>query len=339
MSDYFRSLLESLAEPFVALARPEQRIFWPFLFTSAALAAVVLWFARRKGTSASPRGIVRALFARQIWQHPSALLDYRLLPVKALLRAALFAPFVVSTFAIAAAVASGLRGALGDAGALDLSPAEIAVVFTLTAFLADDWSRYALHRLMHRVPALWELHKLHHSAEVLTPFTLYRTHPVESFLNGLRGALVIGAVTGAFVWLFGPRVRGWEILGVDALGFLWTLAGANLRHSHVWLRFGRLEQWLLSPAQHQIHHSKDPRHYNKNYGELFALWDWMFGTLYIPSRAPEKLDFGLTGEDAQIHPTLLAAYFVPFTNCGRILRGHARHLLAARQRPKPGLPG
>lgn len=65
----------------------------------------------------------------------------------------------------------------------------------------------------------------------------------------------------------------------------------------------------------------------------------MFGTLYIPSRAPEKLDFGLTGEDAQIHPTLLAAYFVPFTNCGRILRGHARHLLAARQRPKPGLPG
>jgi len=56
----------------------------------------------------------------------------------------------------------------------------------------------------------------------------------------------------------------------------------------------------------------------------------MFGTLYVPGREPEPLEFGLTGEDENIHPTLRAAYLVPFVNCGKILRAHARRLLPAR---------
>ncbi len=79
----------------------------------------------------------------------------------------------------------------------------------------------------------------HHSAEVLTPLSLYRTHPVEALLNGARSALSVGLVTGLFAWSFGPALRAWEILGVDAIGFVWTLFGANLRHSHVWLSYGR----------------------------------------------------------------------------------------------------
>jgi sterol desaturase/sphingolipid hydroxylase (fatty acid hydroxylase superfamily) len=64
-----------------------------------------------------------------------------------------------------------------------------------------------------------------------------------------------------------------------------------------------------------VHHSIERRHYNKNYGEIFAFWDWAFGTLYIPEK-DEVIRFGLgdaNGEPIpQPYPTLRAALVMPF---------------------------
>ena len=73
-----------------------------------------------------------------------------------------------------------------------LSYTEIMVIFTITLFVASDFTRYWLHRFMHTVPLLWKFHKVHHSAKVLTPVTFYRVHPVENILFGLRFSLTIG---------------------------------------------------------------------------------------------------------------------------------------------------
>ena len=54
-------------------------------------------------------------------------------------------------------------------------------------------------------------------------------------------------------------------------------------------RVGRI---FISPAHHEVHHSGDPKHFNKNFGSCLALWDWMFGTLYVPAKEREKLTFG-----------------------------------------------
>ena len=115
----------------------------------------------------------------------------------------------------------------------------------------------------------------------LTPMTVHRTHPVESFINSSRAVLSLGLMSGIFVWLFGHGLQVWDILGVNALGFLLTLLGANLRHSHVPFHFGGAERLFISPAQHQLHHSI--AHSHPNYGSFLAIWDrfnrsWVAGS-------------------------------------------------------------
>ena len=72
------------------------------------------------------------------------------------------------------------------------------------------------------------------------------------------------------------------------------MMGANLRHSHVPLSYGRrLEQVLISPLQHQIHHSIAIEHQNRNFGSKFAIWDRMFGTLITAKQVELPLRFGV----------------------------------------------
>ena len=68
--------------------------------------------------------------------------------------------------------------------------------------------------------------------------------------------------------------------------------GSNLRHSHVKIRYPKIiERILISPGQHQIHHSTEKKHFDKNFGVAFAIWDLMFGSLVLSEKASHK--FGL----------------------------------------------
>lgn len=299
------SLKESLTAPIAQLFDPSKRVFLPFLI--AALLLGVLFRAPR-GTVL--HGLLGFLSPSVLW-HSSARLDYKLLWAKALLRATLLAPLFVSSVVIAQQVHLGLRAALGPLPVLALSPLWTGALCTVVLFLCDDLSHFLQHVAMHRIPVLWALHKVHHSAEVLTPFSLYRTHPLESLLSGLRGALTMGAVTGGLVYLFGSRLYCFELLGVDAIGFLWSLCGANLRHSHVFLSYGvRLERWLISPAQHQLHHSAQPEHRDCNFGTVLAVWDRLAGTL-LSAAAEQPPQLGLGTTPAQPYPTTMSALLLP----------------------------
>lgn len=163
---------------------------------------------------------------------------------------------------------------------------------------------------------LWPFHAVHHSADVLTPLTVMRAHPVENLLRNLLITVVVGVVQAVVLILVLGQIDFVTIGGANALYFLFNALGANLRHSHIWLSYGPvLEHVLISPAQHQVHHSVALEHHDKNYGSIFALWDWAFGTLYIPERA-EDLTFGIADAQgtriAQPHKTLGAALFTPF---------------------------
>ena len=166
------------------------------------------------------------------------------------------------------------------------------LIFTGVTFLIDDFSRFFTHYIFHRVPFLWKFHKVHHSAEVLTPITLHRSHPVESILMFLRNILTYSLTTAIFIYLYRTQLSGYEILGVNALGLSFNFALSNLRHSHVPIEFGSLELIFLSPFQHQIHHSNNPKHFNKNFGICLSIWDRAFGT-FTRSRGQEIKEFGL----------------------------------------------
>ncbi|MDC0136437.1 sterol desaturase family protein [Sulfitobacter sp.] len=105
---------------------------------------------------------------------------------------------------------------------------------------------------------------------------------------------------------------------------MFNALGANFRHSHIWISYGPvLEHILISPAQHQVHHSVATKHHDKNYGSIFAIWDWIFGTLYVP-KTVETLTFGVsdgTGKPMeQPYPTLMAAMVLPFKESGQAIR-------------------
>ena len=115
-----------------------------------------------------------------------------------------------------------------------------------------------------------------------------------------------------FSIFFGGELNGMHVLGVDLLGFVFNLAGANLRHSHIWLSYGpRLEKFFISPAQHQIHHSEDPQHFDRNYGSFLAIWDRLGNSLYVP-KEHELLDFGLSEDELNHEHGLIPIIWQPF---------------------------
>jgi sterol desaturase/sphingolipid hydroxylase (fatty acid hydroxylase superfamily) len=127
------------------------------------------------------------------------------------------------------------------------------------------------------------------------------------------------------------------ILGLNAMAVLFNMLGHVLHHSHVWVYFGPLVgRIIVSPAQHQIHHSALPQHLDRNFAEHWAFWDWIFGTLYLPKQR-ETLTFGLAGVDTQPHGNVVAAYLRPVLGAARASFAIAWRLAGrAVQRRHPG---
>jgi sterol desaturase/sphingolipid hydroxylase (fatty acid hydroxylase superfamily) len=187
----------------------------------------------------------------------------------------------------------------------------VATLLALTLFVADDFARYLGHWLEHRVPALWELHKVHHSAEVLNFITAERHHPLSLVFFALLSAAVIVPVNAIFLFAFPGVLSPLALFGANAFWVVANLAGGALRHSPVWLSFGpHVERWIISPAQHQIHHSTDRRHFDRNFGGTLAIWDRMFGTLYVTRREREHIAFGL-GAETKGYQSFFALYWRP----------------------------
>ena len=287
-----------------------KRVYVVYLFgTLFILGTLALWYGMRNGRGAAA-DVLRSFFSPRIWLHRSARLDYKMVVINPMLQTLFAGLGGLSLVPVALWVSDGLSDFVGNVS-LEWPSAWVTAAFTVALFTADDFSRFLLHWLMHRVPWLWSIHRLHHSAEVLTPLTVYRIHPIESFLYSLRMVLAQGAVLGLFFYGFGMRLSAWEIAGANLFTYVFNFAGSNLRHSHVWLSFGPwLERVFISPAQHQIHHSNSPRHFDRNMGSFLAIWDALFGTLTLARG--EKVDgFGLRkGEDSP-HGNVRSAYLEP----------------------------
>ena len=196
----------------------------------------------------------------------------------------------------------------------------------MTRTIVTDFASYIDHAMEHYIPVLWPIHSVHHSAEVLTPFTQFRKHPLSGFVSGPIQNAIIGVFQGSVFYLFMGEPALTTILGVNAVQALFLFFGSNLRHSHIWFSFGPvLSHIFISPAQHQIHHSADPKHFNKNFGVTFAIWDWIFGTLYIP-KEKEDLVFGLGLDTPQIHPSLAKAYTQPLAEIAHMVKTNSSKL-------------
>ena len=289
---------------------PSRRVYFGYVLGSLAVALIWIALAWLRKDSNQARSLWQNLTTPRIWWHRSARLDYQLLMVNPAIRLLFLALLGISLTPIAFATESVLADLLGSIS-LNWSSLQVTAAYTLVLFVADDLTRFLLHLAMHKIPWLWSIHRLHHSAEVMTPFTVYRIHPLESLLYSLRMMTTQGLVLGLFFFSFGMNLSVWEIAGANLFTYLFNLAGANLRHSHLWISWGPwLERVFISPAQHQIHHSTDPRHYDKNMGAFLAIWDGLFGTLLLACHQ-QVSGFGLSDRAPSPHHNLWQAYLEP----------------------------
>ncbi|MFX4219206.1 sterol desaturase family protein [Aliarcobacter butzleri] len=285
------------------LVNPSKRLFWIYLLSSIFL-AIVYFYVTKKNS--------RLITSSKLWLHPSAKLDYYYFFLSYFINILLLVPFIVSAKTVALFVNKELYFYFDYYDNSFFSYKQIVLMYTISIFVVSDFTRYWLHRFLHTIPFLWEFHKIHHSAKVLTPITFYRVHPVENFLFGLRYSLSVGFVTGIFIYFFGAKVDIYMVFGVNIILFVFSLFGSNLRHSHIPFSYGEfIEKWLLSPKQHQIHHDK--KHFNKNFGGYIAIWDRLFGTLTL-SKDVKVLKFGLRREQMKDYLSLKYLITRPFIN-------------------------
>ncbi len=287
------------------------RLYWGYLLSALLLAAVSFRLYQSGG---GLRRFFSFVFPRAVYAHPSAIVDYQLFVVNKFLGPLISFSAVGMTAAAAYWVSRGLTELFGPfPHQLPWNVWTIGVTSAVFIVVAD-FLDYAIHYMQHRVPVLWRFHRLHHSAETLTPITLFRVHPfLDAFFNEPVKAAGLGLLGGGMFYLF-FQGQGVPVVLVPVLGarVVFNLLGANLRHSHIWLSWGWIASHVLvSPAMHQIHHSVAPEHLYKNLGVTFSFWDWLFGTLYVP-RERETLTFGLSADSPQVHPNLWKAYSEPF---------------------------
>ena len=171
-----------------------------------------------------------------------------------------------------------------------------AAVQFLVMLVGLDLLQWCIHNLLHRVPFLWQFHKLHHSSVELDWAGNFRFHWVEALLYRAIQYVPLGLMG------FSP-----EVMMLHAV--VGTLIG-HLNHANLDWDYGPLRYVLNNPRMHIWHHARDevPSH-GVNFGVILCCWDWLFGTAWLPAergRAPARLGF----EDLHQYPEGLLGQLV-----------------------------
>jgi sterol desaturase/sphingolipid hydroxylase (fatty acid hydroxylase superfamily) len=281
-------------------------LYW--LFTAKGKGKLALWRA------------LEYLFPRKIYRHPSVRTDLLIVPVTAGFRILLL--FLV-TLPTADVVYDALLRSFG-AAPFAVPEGRLSVALQVAVlYLAIDFMVFLVHYCQHKTPFLWRFHALHHSAEVLTPFTgLARFHPLDTLLMTLGSGVGSAVLAGFLLFLAGARPHA------EAMTLLATLTLANMlvwqpfRHTHIWISLGwHLNHIFNAPCLHLIHHSALPEHRDKNMGDFLSVWDWMFGTLYVPKgreEFPQGIDVTSVGAKNP-HVGFWTALLEPIASATQIL--------------------
>jgi len=278
------------------------------------VAMVFLFIKRRKKTKL--RTVLRVLFAPKIWLSPSVLLDFKYVIAASFVFSGIFSYLAFADMEISDLVYVRLGAIFGTRNQVAYSGPYYIAITTLVLYIAYEFAYWLDHYLSHKIPFLWEFHKVHHSAKVLTPFTNYRVHPVDTlvFLNIV--AVILGGANGVIHYAYGQEISLAAAAGINLILLSYMALYGHLQHSELWIPFtGLAGKIFLSPAHHQIHHSTNQRHFDKNFGGALVIFDWLFGTLYMPSKDDERVAFGIADHPHLEH--LTTSIFYPFVDSAK----------------------
>ena len=295
-------------------------VVWP-IASFVMIGVIAYAVSLRQISQFSIRSAFRFVFPRAFYKHPTTRIDiwnYALANIFLIKPVALLLALIWS----AQQLREFLINEFGPPSFIIGSGRVTGIFEVVVIVMVSELGFYAAHYACHRVPFLWRIHAAHHSAEVLTPFTGIRAHPLEFIILNLPKVIGAAIATGVMLYFTGPQLAH----GAAPLLFfklLYDQLIVLLEHSHLRVSYGKLSYFLCSPIMHQIHHSAELRHRDKNMGSFCSIYDWMFGTLYLP-KGPEEFHLGKTLEetgDRNPHRTLKQFYIEPIVGAYRTFAG------------------
>lgn len=165
-------------------------------------------------------------------------------------------------------------------------------------FILGDFVQWNTHRLLHRIPFLWQVHKTHHSPKQMGFATQFRYNWME--------AIIYKSILYIPLMLIG----GFTLEDVFIVHFL-SIAIGHLNHANIGWDYGFLKYIFNNPKMHIWHHSKLlPNKNGVNFGISLSLWDYLFKTNYIPT---DGRDIELGFDDENEFPSaFIKQEFYPF---------------------------
>ncbi|MFT6850747.1 MAG: sterol desaturase/sphingolipid hydroxylase (fatty acid hydroxylase superfamily) [Sphingobacteriales bacterium] len=154
----------------------------------------------------------------------------------------------------------------------------------LALFIIADFVQWNIHRLLHRVPFLWEFHKVHHSVKEMGFAAHLRFHWMETVVYKTLQYIPLAMI--------GFSIQDFFLVHITAL-FI-----GHINHANLGWDYGPLKYILNNPKMHIWHHAKElPKEhkYGMNYGLTFSFWDYIFGTAYIPKNGKD-IELGFPDE-------------------------------------------
>ncbi len=186
-------------------------------------------------------------------------------------------------------------------GLLHLFELPIWAELLIALLILDFVAQYFVHYLLHKVKWMWKFHMIHHSDSKVDATTGTRHHPGDYILREVfsLGAVVVTGMPLAF-YLF------YRIITIFFAYF--THANINMP---VWLDKA-LSYVIVTPNMHKFHHHFERPWTDTNYGNIFSIWDRMFGTMVYDD--PKKVKYGLDVLDDSLDENIGYQFKVPFDN-------------------------
>ena len=167
----------------------------------------------------------------------------------------------------------------------------------ILALMAGDILAYWHHRLSHEINFLWAAHIVHHQSEELNLTTVFR---VSAF----------AVINRLFFFMWMPILGFDPIMTTSVIVFIGLFQFVT--HSRLVGKLGFLELIFVTPSHHRVHHARNEKYLDTNYGHVFIFWDKLFGTFKPEEEEPE---YGITSGFASGNP--YRAYFAYWQNLFR----------------------
>lgn len=155
------------------------------------------------------------------------------------------------------------------------------ITYWLLLLLLEDFLYYWLHRFDHEIRFFWAVHVTHHSSEHM------------NFTVGFRSSVFQPLYR--FVYFIPLALLGFKPLDILFL-YSATQIWGILVHTELIKKMGWLENILVTPSHHRVHHASNPKYLDKNMGMFLIIWDKMFGTFQpeLPAERYQPIKYGLT---------------------------------------------